>query len=242
MKGFAAVFTKDLRFYFFSFSGYIVAGLLCLSSSVAFFLIHGFFYRGVATLQAYFEILAPILVVAVAAITAGAWGTENSGGTDEILLSLPVGDGSMVLGKWAATLAYFLVVLAAASLAPLAVTAFGDFDRGVIVAQFVGLLLFLAAALAWGQLFSLVAKNTVAGFFLALAFLLALGLSHRLSPLFSPTSVMAEVLNTVSLEFRFRSFARGIVDTRDVSYLLAVTAMGLFLSARFVAKRRRADG
>ncbi len=242
MNGFVAILCKDLRTYFLTFSGYVVAGLLCLASGVGFFLTHGFFQRDVSSLQAYFEILAPILLVAVPAVTAGTWGTEGAGGTEEILLSLPIGDGALVIGKWCATVGFVLVVLIVASLAPLAVTAFGDFDGGIIVAQFLGLLLFLGSALAWGQFFSLVAKTTIAGFFLALGFLVALGLSHRLAPLFPVSSPITDLLNAVSLEFRFRSFARGLVDTRDVTYLLAVTGLGLFGAARFVTQRRRADG
>lgn len=238
MTGFRAVLRKELRGLFNSPVAYIVAVLYLVFTSVWFFVIQDFFAADLASLRGYYAIMPVVFTVLVPAITMRMWSEERRSGTDEVLLTLPVSEAQLVLGKYAAGLVLLASAVALTLFVPLSVGPLGDFERGEIAGQYVGLLLLGSAGLAIGQLVSALSRNQVSAFLSATVVLLALTLLGRVNVVLAPGGAVAELLSYLSLERHYRGFNRGVLDTRDLVYFAGVTALGLYLTTRVLVRRK----
>ena len=106
-----ALFRKELRSFLGNPSGYVFLTLFIVASAAAAFLTDSFFSRNLADLATLNRWMPAILMFFVPAITMGLWADERSTGTDELLLTLPVRDGEVVLGKFLGALGVYTVGL-----------------------------------------------------------------------------------------------------------------------------------
>jgi len=167
-----------------------------------------------------------------------SWAEERRLGTYELLLTMPFSEGELVAGKFLASLAIAALALALTLPVPLTAAMLGSFDVGVLAAQYLGVLLEAAAALAIGQWVSSLAKNQVSAFLGGVLVLLTLVLVDRIAAFLRVGGVAAALLNWLSLGFHFDAFSRGVVDTRDLAYFIAAQAAALYLSSWNLARRK----
>lgn len=233
-----ALVRRELRSYFNSPVAYIVIAGYLAFTSLWLFAINDFFAANIASLRSYFGIMPVVLVVLVAATTMRSWADERRSGTDVILFSRPLGEGTLVVGKYVAALVVLWIAVALTALVPLTVAPLGDFERGEIAGQYVGLVLLVAAATGVGQLGSALARNQVTAFVVSALILLSLVLVARVNAVFDLPSWLASVLRYLSIEEHVRSFNRGVLDTRDVAYFVLVAATSLFLTNRVIVVRK----
>jgi ABC-2 type transport system permease protein len=140
---------------------------------------------------------------------------------------------------WAKFLSCFAIILAMTLLTlpvPLRLLPLGYFDPGVIVGEYAGVVFLGAAAVAIGLFLSGISKNQAAAFVGTVVVLLALMLMNNLSQ--ELPSVLAGIVNYLSLTFHFESFSRGLLDSRDMAFFLLVTALFLFLNTQVLVSRR----
>ena len=161
-----ALARKELRSFLGNPTGYVFLTLFIATSAAAAFLDDGFFGRNLADLATLNRAIAPILMFFVPAITMNTWAEERRAGTDELLLTLPVRDIEVILGKYLGAVGIYSVGLLF-SLANLVVLAYlGEPDMGLILATYVGYWLMGALFVAVGMVGSMFTANATVGFIL----------------------------------------------------------------------------
>jgi ABC-type transport system involved in multi-copper enzyme maturation permease subunit len=161
-----ALFRKELRSFLGNPTGYVFLTLFIVASASAAFLTDTFFSRNLADLATLNQWMPAILMFFVPAVTMGLWADERRSGTDELLLTLPVRDGEVVLGKFLGALGVYTVGLVF-SLANVAMLAYlGDPDTGLMFSTYLGYWLMGALFVAVGMVGSMFTGNTTVAFIL----------------------------------------------------------------------------
>jgi len=238
MKNVLAIAKRELRSSFNSPVAYAVILGYLVFTGVYLYFIRGFYAAGQADLRSYFTIMPLVLAFLVPALTMRSWAEERRLGTYELLLTLPFTEGQLVLGKFLSSFALAAIAIALTIPVPLAASMLGSFDSGVLVTQYLGVLLEAAAAVAIGEWISSLAKNQISAFVGSVLALLLLVLVDRVSGFLGAGGLLASLLNWLSLAFHYDSFSRGVVDTRDLAYYLSASVLFLYLAAWGLTRRK----
>jgi len=236
MRPTIAVFRRELRSALNTAPAYIFTALFLAVSAAWLFLVRGFFSRGEASLRPYFEVMPALLAVLVPALTLRSWAEEKRAGTYELLATLPFRPGDLVAGKFLAVLAVFGSALALSLAVPLSLARFGDFDPGVLATEYLGVLALASTFAALGQYVSARSRTSGGAFLATAALLLSLSASHRIPSLFRLPSLLSRTLVWVSPASHFESFARGVLDSRDLAYFSFLTAGALYLTVKSLVR------
>jgi ABC-2 type transport system permease protein len=224
MQNINAIFKKEFRSYFNSPIAYIFITFFLAISSWLFF--RAFFISGQAEMRGYFGLLPWIFLFFIPAVTMKLWAEEKKLGTAEILMTLPIRDYEVVLGKFLASFG-LLAVTALFSLAiPISVAILGDPDGGTIVCGYLGLLLMGAAYLAIGLFTSTLTENQIIAFILGISACFVLLIIGEDIVLFSTPNWLYPIFSYLGLGSHYSSILRGVIDSRDIIYYL--TIIGFF--------------
>ena len=186
--------------------------------------------RGIVDWASFFIIfLAPLLTMRLLA-------EEQKLGTLELLLTSPVRDWEVVLGKYIASLLALTAILGVTLYYALLLYVFGDPDTLPVISGYIGLLLYGAAALAIGMLGSSLSGNQIVAAVVGIAILLMFSFVNQISNIV--TGIAAEVFNGMSMNRHILDFSRGVIDTSSVVFFLSLTAVFLFLTIRSLETRR----
>ncbi|MBI4700477.1 MAG: ABC transporter permease subunit [Deltaproteobacteria bacterium] len=241
----SATFTiakREFRSYFDSPLAYVVICLgLVLLGFAFFYLDGGFWQAGRASMQQMFR-QAPrgLSFLIVPVVTMRLLAEEKRSGTLEMLITLPVRDHEVVLGKFLGAWGLVLVLIVSTLLYPLLMFRFpwhlGALDTGPIVTGYVGMVLYSAAAVSIGMLISALTESQVIAFFITFVILFAL---HFLDLGVQSLNVvwLRDVIAFVSFDTRLEPFVRGLVSTRDLIFFLSITCA--CLAGAFWALERR---
>jgi gliding motility-associated transport system permease protein len=177
-------------------------------------------------------VLAVVLLLLIPLITMRLFAEEKRSGTMELLLTSPLTDSEIILGKFLGALALYavLVVITFAYFGVLFV--YGNPNAKPLVANALGLLLYGSALLALGMWFSTMTKNQIVAGSIGLAVFLLLYVLDWITE-FS-TGVVGKVASYMALTTHFDSFAKGVIDLKDVVYYVSVVVLGIFLTTRSV--------
>lgn len=178
---------------------------------------------------------AIILLFLLPLVTMRSFSEELRSGTIELLLTSPVTDWQLVLGKFLGALALYLCMLALTLLHLGLLFLYGDPEWKPLVAGYLGLALLGAALIAFGLLYSSLTRNQIVAGFLSFATFLFLWLAELADTWAGPA---AGVISYLSVTKHLESFAKGVIDTRDVVYYLSFIALGLFLSRQSLQSMR----
>jgi ABC-2 type transport system permease protein len=232
---------REFRSYFDSPLAYVVICLSYLVLGVFFFTVGNTFWQvDRASVARLFELAPAGLTVVVAVVTMRLVAEERRSGTLEMLITLPVRDSDVVLGKYLGALGMVLVLVLMTLIYPIAMFKWpwnlGPIDAGPVLSGYFGLVLFSAATVAIGLLVSSLVESQAVAFFITLFVLLALWLlgmgANRLG------GTMGNTLQFVAFDTRLSGFWRGLVDTRDVVFFLSVTALCLVVAFRALERRK----
>jgi ABC-2 type transport system permease protein len=228
------IFRREVGAYFNSPVAYIVVTVFLLTSGYLFF--SQAFIVGEATLRDFFGVTPLIFIFFAPAVTMRLLAEEKRSGTLELLITMPVTDWQVVIGKFLAALALLAVAILLTLAYPLTLSRLGDLDWGAVAGGYLGLLLLGGAYLAIGLMASSWTKNQVIAFILSFAITFALYLSGKLLPLIPPS--LAPVVEYLSLDAHFTNIAKGVIDTRDLVYYASLIGACLFLAKQSLESRR----
>jgi ABC-2 type transport system permease protein len=233
---------KELRAFFQSSVALIFLGIFLLVTLFSFFSTYKFFARNLADVRPLFESLPLLLILLVAAITMRSWAEERRAGTLEILLTLPLRTGHLVLGKFLAGMALVGIALLLTLPLPLMVSFIGPLDWGPVIGGYVGAMLLGAAYMAIGLCVSARTDNQVVALMVTLVLggVLYLIGDSSFTSLFSQGTT--EFLNNMSTSSRFESIERGVLDLRDLVYYASIGVFFLMLNVTFLAQQRLDTG
>ena len=233
---------REFRSYFDSPIAYIVICLSFFALGLMFFFLNGGFWQldraSIARLFESTPMGLSFLVVPV--VTMRLLAEERRSGTLEMLITLPVKDSDVVLGKYLGALGLVLVLVLSTLAYPLVMFKFpwnlGPLDGGPVASGYLGMVLFSAAAVAVGLLISALTESQAVAFFITFFVLGALWLFGDLASKAGGT--LAIVLNYVSFQSRLNNFWRGLIDSRDVVFFLTVTVVSLMVAFRALERRK----
>ncbi len=234
MRNTLAVAERELKSYFVSPIAYVIGA--------AFMLIAGYLFSVIllntneASLRYMISNLSVIWLFVAPFITMRLLAEEARTGTIELLLTNPVRDFEVVLGKFIGALLFVLALLALTLYFPALLFAFGNPDVGPIVTCYLGVILQAAAFLSIGLMVSSFTQNQIVAAFVTFAILLLMWLSESVANFVGRP--FNEVVRYLSVTSHFQDFSRGVVDTTHVIYFPSVVAAALFLTLLSLQSRR----
>jgi ABC-2 type transport system permease protein len=234
----AAITRRELRAYFTTPVAFIVVVFFLVVTSAWFFFAQQFFAQGTASLRGYFSLWPVVFILLLPALTMRSWAEERRQGTAELLLTLPLREGELVAGKFAAAAALLLVLTFLTLPLPLSLLPFGSFDPGQIGMQYLGVLLLGCAGIAAGQFVSALSANQVSAFLFGVLFMLVITLVGQIPSVAVLPGWLAAALSWISFDYHFDSFSKGVLDTRDVVFFAALTAGFLLFTGKALLLRR----
>lgn len=239
-----ALFKRELKSYFATPVAYVFIVIFLVMAGVFTFYLGGFYQRGQADLQPFFDFHPWLYLFLVPAVSMRLWSEERKSGTIELLLTLPVTMWQAVLGKFLAAWAFIGIALALTFPIWITVNYLGSPDNGVILAGYLGSLLMAGGFLAVGACLSAATKNQVVAFILTVVvcFLLLLAGFPLVLDFFRalfPQSVVDAVAN-LSFLTHFAAIGKGVLDLRDILFFLLTIGFWLYASA-VVIDLKKAD-
>jgi ABC-2 type transport system permease protein len=184
--------------------------------------------------------MATVFLFASPALTMRLLADEQRMGTLELLLTTPIRDGELIIGKWLGALLFMLTIIGATLIFPLVLNKLSStgIDQGVMISAYTAIILLTAAFLAIGTAMSSFFNNQFAAFFATLALLVVFWWLIRLPTYIIQNTSINNVLNYLDLNNRFTTLLAGTISLSDIIYPLSLTALGLFASAIAVETRR----
>ncbi len=235
MRTIRAVAFKEIQIYFSSPVAYIVA--------LIFMALSGFFFvRDLgnpfpeASMSNFFQGATFLLIPLAPALTMRLLAEEQKLGTIELLLTSPVRDWEVILGKYFASLVFLLFLLALTSYYVVLLLVFASPDPGPIYSGYLGLVLYGMATLAVGILTSTLTSNQIIAAVVGTGILVVLYATAFISEVV--TGIWANVFTQLGFTSHFNDFDSGIIDSAHIVYFITVTALFLFLSIRALESRR----
>jgi ABC-2 type transport system permease protein len=226
---------KETRTYFVSPMAYVIMAVYAVLASYYFVTsISGVLPE--ATIRGYIIPSTLIFVLLSPLITMRLLAEEQKLGTLELLMTSPVRDYEIVLGKFLAALASLVSILIPTSYLILLLVWFGTPDIGPVLSGYLGLILFGMSTLSVGLFASSLSGNQIVASVIAMGILLILSVIDLASIYVS--GVFAEIVLQISITNHFQGFARGIVDTHDFVFYVIFTIFMLFLTVKSLESRR----
>jgi ABC-2 type transport system permease protein len=169
-------------------------------------------------------------------ITMRTYAEEKRSGTIELLLTSPVTDVQIILGKFLGAMALYACMLALSMIHIAILFIYGNPEWKPIVTGYLGLLMMGGCFLSLGLFISSLTKNQIVAAMATFAVFLMLWVINWIGTFVGPTT--QAVLAHLSLTEHYDDFARGVIDTKHIIYYLSFMAFGLFLTAKSVDSER----
>ena len=253
MSNILAIAQKELKSYFASPIAYIVIGFSAILFGWFFVNLLYYFDRmalqagigqgGPETVNVNDMLISPlflnvsvILLFTLPMVTMRTYSEEKRSGTIELLLTSPVSDTQIILGKFLGAMTLYTALLAVTLIHIGILFIYGEPEWKPIATGYLGLLLMGGSFLSLGLFISSLTKNQIVAGISTFAVFLMLWVISWISTFVGPT--MQTILGYLSLTEHFDDFAKGIIDTKHVIYYLSFMAFGLFLTAKSVDSER----
>jgi ABC-2 type transport system permease protein len=225
---------REIRTYFNSPVAYIVVTVFTIITGYLFFT--QLFLEKQADLRGFFGIMPLLFMFMIPAITMRLLADEKGSGTLEMLITMPVRDWEVVVGKFLAAMTLLATALGLTLAFAITVKTLGPLDRGPAIGGYLGLLLMGGAYVAIGLMTSAFTRNSIIAFIAAFAISFALYLFGRLTQFVPPA--LQPILAFLSIDSHFENIGRGVIDTRDVIYYLSVMGTCLLVATTALESRR----
>jgi len=230
-----AIFRKELRTTFVSPLAWVFLAAFLFLAGLFFYL--GISTNGEASLRVMMANLSVALMFLLPMLTMRHFADEARSGTLELMMTAPVPLWSLIVGKWASTVALCFLLLIGTLLFPGILAYYGDPDWGVIGTSYLGLALCCMTFVAAGVFTSSLTEEPVAGGLLGVLILLPFWVAGTASEMVESSGARA-VLRELALQTHVGALSRGVVDTSDIAWFVLLTVGFLFLTWRSIESRR----
>jgi ABC-2 type transport system permease protein len=235
------IFKKELRSHFSSLIAYVVIAMFLIVAGYSFYTYLVMFLTFVGAdlkvrlWQFTFHYLrfAPLTLIPL--LTMRLFAEEKKMGTIELLFTAPVRDFDIIMGKYAACLLVYMLMLALTLLYPALIALYFTVEPGPLLSCYLGLFLLGAACIACGTFVSSLTENQIVASIVTIALLLTLW-NLDWNEGIAGSQVIA-ILHQVSLSEHFLNFIKGVIDTNSVIYYVSLVCFFLFLTRCSLASR-----
>ena len=253
MNNILAIAHKELKSYFSTPIAYVVIGFFAFLFGYFFYAMLIIFNQqslqlgglggGGGNVDINQQLIRPlflnasvILLFVLPLITMRTYSEEKRSGTIELLLTSPVTDVEIIVGKFLGAMALYAAMLGITLVHMVLLFAWGNPEPKVVLTGYIGLLLMGGCFISVGLLISSLTKNQIVSGMVTFAVFLLLWVINWIASFTGPTT--QSVLNYLSITDHFDDFTRGILDTKHLVYYFSVMSFGLFLTARSVDTER----
>jgi ABC-2 type transport system permease protein len=251
MRNILAIAGKELRGYFASPIGYVLIGFFALLFGWFFYTLVAFFERQSmqmaggpgGAMNVNQMLITPLLLNSTVVmllvfplITMRTYAEEKRSGTIELLLTAPITDFEIIMGKFLGALALFAAMLSVTLLHMGLLFFYGNPEWKPIATGYLGLLMMGGSFLSLGLFISSLTRNQIVAGMITFSVFLLLWVINWVSSFVSPEA--QTIINYLSVTEHFDDFARGIIDTKHIVYYLSFIATGLFLTMKSVDSER----
>lgn len=235
MQNIKHIFKKEFKSYFISPIAYIVISVFLVIIGWLFF--STFFLERQANLTRFFSLLPVTFSFVIPAVTMRLFSEEINVGSYELLLTLPVTSRDIILGKFLAAVAFVAIMLSPTLVYALTTSFLGELDWGPVLGGYFGALLLGATFSSIGLLASSVTRNQVIAFIIAMAVCFTMTMLMDFVLFFLPRGLVG-MFQYLSANFHFQNIARGVLDSRDILYFLAMAFVALFTTNLIMQEKK----
>jgi ABC-2 type transport system permease protein len=236
MTNVIAIYRRELRAYFDGPLAYIIVPIFLGLVGVFCLYFQDVFAAGLVNMKTVFFWMAIFYLLLVPALTMKAFSEEMRTGSLEMLVTLPISEEEMVLGKYLASLSLVFVTLILSFSYPVSLHYLGDLDWGPVIGGYLGLGLLGAAFCAIGVAMSSITNSQVVAFLLSFTVgVLPFATGYALNTI--PSSWLP-VVQYMTFEYHFSNLAKGVIDSRNIIFYLSVIALFLHFSVQRLEARR----
>jgi ABC-2 type transport system permease protein len=244
MRNVWTIASREYKLYFASPAPYLVTFMILLVIGVLFYLDLQFGAQS-GTPMGVEIVLSPmafLLMLATPVITSRLLAEEQRMGTIELLLTAPVRDWELVIGKWLGAFMLMLTIAAISVIYPLILNRLisPGIDQGPVITGYLGIVLLCAAFTALGVAISAFFNSQIAAFATTLGVLVFLWwIVGFLTQLGGGTGLASQLIGYLNINSHFyNNLVRGVIDLQDIAFYLSLTALGLFVGTMAVETRR----
>jgi ABC-2 type transport system permease protein len=234
MRNIFTIFKKEVRSYFNSPAAYIVVTFFLLFTG--YFFGTNLFLMNQANLRTAFGIIPLVFIFFMPAITMRLIAEEKKAGTIELLVTYPIKDSEIIVGKFLSALMLLAIALVFTWFYVISVSLLGNLDGGQVIGGYFGLLLMGAAYLSIGIFASALTENQIVAFIVALVIIFVFFLLDKI--LFFIPAPLVSIFQYLSIDYHFENISRGVIDTRDLLYYLSVIFFSLLLASHALGRRK----
>lgn len=228
---------REFKTFFDSLAAYILLVVfLGLSGFFTWLFGSDIFFIGQATLMPFFSVAYWTLFFFIPALTMKMLAEEKRSGTLELLLTKPITDWQVVVGKFLAVIMLIGVALLLTIPYYISVSFLGPIDHGAVWSGYLGMLLMSMAFTSIGLFASSITNNQIVAFLLALFIgVFFLIIFDVLASSF--TGTIAYFFSYLSLSTHYESVSRGVLDSKNIIYFFSITVTSLLLADTVLSKR-----
>lgn len=244
MRNIWTIASREYRFFFGSPIAYLVAFGILLVLGIFFYLNIQIATQQqfVPTVQITIGPLATLLMLAVPAVTTRSLAEERRLGTIELLLTAPVRDWELVVGKWLGGFLFLATIIAVSLIFPFVLNEMVDpgIDQGPLISGYLGLILLTGTLVAVGVAISAFFNNQIAAFATIMAIMILLWwVIGPIAQVLGPAESGSALIGYLDLsQHFFANLISGVIDLADIVYFLSVTSLALFIGTMAVETRR----
>jgi len=251
MKSILVIAERELKTYFTSPIAYVVLTIFTFLAGLVFYFFVGVMVESVGSrammsaqtgrppdpidmpgviVQNMFNFLSFVLLLVLPMITMALFSEEKKRGTMELLLTAPVTDLQVVLGKYLAASAFYLILLATTLVELAILLAYSQPAKGPILSAYLGMALYGLAIIAIGMFISTLTESQVISVILTFGVLMVLWLIDALAR--SAGATVKAVLSYLSILEHTNDFLQGVIGTSHIIFYLSFIVLGIFLTYR----------
>jgi len=250
VRNIIAIADKELRSYFASPIAYIIIGFFALPFGVFFYLYLEAFLRqsmqmaqfggnlnvNQQVIRLVLQNASVIILFVMPMITMRTYAEEKRSGTIELLLTSPVTDFQIIVGKFLGALGLYIAMLLVTLLYVAILFVYGHPEWRPLVAAYLGLLLMGGAFLSVGLFISSTTNNQIVAGMVSFVVFLLLWIVGWFAD--SAGATVGPITSYLSITEHFEDFSKGVIDTKHVLYYVSLITFGLFLTAKSVDSER----
>jgi len=235
VKNTLTIAKKEFLSYLSSPMAYIVVCVFLALSGLFFSIFTSAAYYE-TSISGFLEYGSLVLLLMAAVITMRLIAEERKLGTMELLMTAPIRDSELILGKFLGSLGMLIVMLVLTLYYPLLLEIYGDPDPGPIVSGYLGMFLLGMTCLSVGIFSSTLTSNQIVAAVVSGGILFGLWFISMAAP-YLPEG-WSDLINYFSLAYYYPDFLTGIINTQGIIYYLSVTVLFLFLAIRSIDNSR----
>ena len=230
-----AIFKREFRSYMTSPVGYTYLFLFAFVTGLVFQL------NNIASASTdttgYFTLMRYLLIVIIPILAMKLFPEERKNKTDQILITAPIGITKMVMGKFLAAYAVFLLGLIPTLIHIVSLYFFGFLEMGIVIGNYIGVLFVAAAFLAIAMFMSVITESMIVAFIMG-TFSLAVFAIADVADILLSNAFLSKIVDIISVTRRCNQFSEGLFNISSIVYFISICVIFIFLTVRVIDKRR----